>query len=164
LSATLSRREQLRDMLVSELTQITKANGYRNDVQLVSRAVIFEDQVSNYPTLFVNFEKETFGPLDTARTVCNSTVKIAVVGYFGGELESAGVEIVPGDSIGESLAHDMKRCVAGFMTKYINDPQNRWHVGLKDWECDGPILWKHKRHGEVVINLLIQIQAQDKDF
>jgi hypothetical protein len=163
MSATHSRREQLRDQLVTELTQISVANGYRTDPQLVSRAIVYADEVQNYPTLCVILGDESIQQLDTIRTAFNSVIPVVVLGYYRADTESAGVTKVAGDTAGERLFHDMKRCVGAFILKFVNDTTYPWHVTAKDIQGFAPRLWKENR-GECRLEFNVQIQRQDVDF
>jgi hypothetical protein len=164
MSATISRRESLRDALVSKFSNISTANGYRTDVKLVSRAVLYPDEVTNHPTICVILGDEPIQQLDMNRTVFNSTLSVVILGYYEGELEFSGVDKAAGDVAGEKLFHDMKRCLGAFILEYVNDGTTPWHVMGKDIRGFGPVLDPKRRKGECRIEFDVQLQRQDVDF
>jgi hypothetical protein len=163
MSATTSRRESLRDSLVTEYTQISVANGYRTDPKLVSRAVIYDDEVSDYPTICVILGDETIQQLDTMKSAFTSTVPVVILGYYKADLQAAGVDKVAGDTEGEKLFHDMKRCLASFVLDSVNHADTPWHVMSKDIKGFAPRLTKESK-GECRLEFDVQLQRQDGTF
>jgi hypothetical protein len=171
MSAALSRRESFRDTLVSELSNILTSNTptggggtYRTDVQLVSRALLYPDEVENHPSIIVILGNEQIQQLDMNRTVFHSVIPVVILGYYKADTEYDGVTKAAGDTAGEKLFHDMKRCIGSLILKNVNDASLPWHILGKDIRGFGPVLDAKTSRGECRLEFEVQIQRQDIDF
>ena len=116
--------------LVTEVKNITIANSYRNTLGMVSKTYLDVAQITDYPAVSVVFNNGNIDTVDSAITVFNENVDVALIGYVSGELSSKGDNNALVDSA-ESLLHDLKVCLAAFVKKYLNTSAKHYIINRR---------------------------------
>ncbi|MCI0706041.1 MAG: hypothetical protein L0Y80_00970 [Ignavibacteriae bacterium] len=130
-----SRTELVMNDLVSEFQGVTIANGYRNDVKHVVRAIRPPQTMMEFPEIGIEFGKSEIVPKDDQRSLYDEIVEVTVVGVVAADLNAAQDPESANTlyDASESLAHDMrKKICTDILTKNINDAGNKWNVELSD--------------------------------
>jgi hypothetical protein len=165
-----SRVELARDQIVTALRGITVANGYRNTVANVSKAIVHPDLVSEWPHLCVELGKSTIQYKNDVRTLFDELTEVFIVGFVRSNTETT-IDI---DAISylqeamESMIHDLKKKVCtDLLTVSINSETNKWNVELSSNKLDftrTSMLGMGKNIGIVETNFTLRIRASDADF
>ncbi|HEY4611421.1 MAG TPA: hypothetical protein VII11_00380 [Bacteroidota bacterium] len=130
-----SRAEIVMNDLVAEFQAITTANGYRNDVKNVVKAIRPPQTIMEFPEIGIEFGNSDIAPKDDQRTLYDEIVEVNVVGFVAADLNAAQDPESANKlyDASESLAHDIrKKICADILTKKINDAANTWNVELSE--------------------------------
>lgn len=158
---SISRVESAIANIVAEYKTMTTANGYRNEL---SGTVIYGIRTPDRITL----------PIEVGVQLADENVSIEDDGgaCFESEIDvyvEANVKVGQDESaactLSESVLHDIKRCTAKLIKKYVNAALP-WNVkvgsGILAWR-DTPTLGAKSSH-RVGVRYAIHLRAQDEDF
>ena len=162
-----SRRELLRDQLVSLFGAISVKNGYRTDPFPVLKTMLHQDQIVNHPTICIGMgpEELRFPEGDMPRAnLLTSYINVEVRGYYADEMEGMDEDIWAAETAGEPLLHDMKVCWAGLLTTNITSSTEGWIVSnVKNPEFVGPVALA-KNRGMVSLRFVVKFLRQSSTF
>ena len=145
--------------LIVEAKTISVANGYRNDPVAVENIFKEISQVMDFPHVMVFFNDGLVDAFNDAKTSFTEHVEVHVSGYIKGESDEL-------TNMGESLLHDFKKMLAGFVSKYINTVNKGYHIQgresmLHTWRM---IPYISKTNGVVGISFTIKTRTVDSSF
>jgi len=111
--AEISNRDHVLEDFKTCLTNITKANGFQNDVSEVIRKFVYYDSVGSFPLLMVLGGGEDFD--DQMGNMTTSNMKIRIAGYSKDSLDP--------ESASCSLIADILKCID-------SDTYNSWKLKM----------------------------------
>ena len=165
-----SRAEILMNDLAAEFQAVTIANGYRNDVKNVVKAIRPPQTIMEFPEIGVEFGSSEIIPKDDQRTLYDEIVEVNIVGVVAADL-NAGQDPESANKLyeaSESLAHDIrKKICADILTKKINDAGNKWNVELSENKLTvGRVmmLGAQRSTGTVKAQFKVRIRNLDSSF
>ena len=172
---SVSRVELAFNDLIACLEAIMVSNGYRNDlvrngVSHVGSTLKTLDEVKDRPEAVVCFGEGTVSGIDTACTGFSEEVPVAVFGFVGAAADPNQKNKLV--AAGESLLHDFKKALAGFITQYMNDstkmyfilPQGKDSSGSQKLFTIKRLLADRGETGIVGIFFTIKIRSESSSF
>jgi len=158
-----SRRELLRNQLVSLFQVISEDNGYRTTPNVTDTFLMLHEVV-NFPTVCVMVGDERFWWEDDARTLFTTHVRCTIRGYFQTTITGTDEYTYAAETAGEPLLHDMKQIFAGFLKLNINSAAENWVV-----TDDDPIIFRgpwgtQTLRGYVEIEFSARMKRQTSTF
>jgi len=166
-----SRFENARTAILTKFRTITKANGYRNDIANVVPAIRWQQNITAFPEIGVEFGDSVLpgDRMDSARTVYDEIVRVYVAGFVKSDTETA----TDPENISklfeklESLIHDLKICITKeILTAYVASATNKWNVELSENKLTftRDRIGKNGTIGVTVTEFNIRIRGQDNTF
>jgi len=165
---TTSTVEKVVADLITLFKGITTGAGYRNTVTKVVDVLLPDDKVSSAdtPIISVLVGFESMESPDTVHKTFDSYLEVNVLGYV------SATENVDGTSnlftAAESLLHDMKKILAGFVLAHLNDSSKRYDVMLDKHDGErivaDRVMDVGQQKGIVALGFKVRIFAQDSSF
>lgn len=167
-----SRAEDVMDTLVTEFQGITVANGYRNDVKNVVKAIRPETVITEFPEIGIEFWDSDLPEknMDDNRSIYDEVIDVKVVGVIAADLNAAQDPESANKlyEASESLVHDIKKKVCtDILTKNVNSATNKWNVELSENRLTFGrvmLLGAQRSIGRVVTSFKVRIRVQDSTF
>lgn len=152
--------------LVTQLETIVAGGTYRNTLALVSKHDIPLDQATSFPMAYILFLPSIVSALNNAKTSFQEYFTIAVIGY----VKSATLPDKNSNSAlidaANSLLHDLKKCLAQFVTTNMNDNSKRYMIARYEplFRVFNPLPTVDMMQAAVEIQFEIKTIAQDYTF
>jgi hypothetical protein len=166
MPVTISAQETIMADLVTQLETIIAGTVYRNTVQLVSKHDLPLDQIMAFPMVFIVFNESRVDSINNSKTTFAEFFQIAVIGY----IKSATLSDKNSNSAlidaANSLLHDVKKCLAQFVTTNLNDATKRYMIANYSplFRVFSPLPTTDMMHAAVGIQFEIKTIAQDYTF
>ena len=161
----LSRLEKAQIDIINEFDNISKNNGFRNDVAQAIGAVRPSALIQSFPEIGVVIPKGSlsFGTGQTSDQSFDELATVYVVGTF--EAETATNSDSPEFQLAtESLIQDFAAVWANITTKYIN-AEEHWSIASLGCTITPSVDFGDKpNRGTVELSFQISLNAQDPTF
>lgn len=156
--------------LVTE-AQTIQTPTYRNNPTVGTMFYGNPDDVPSLPFISVTFNNGTIVGIGSARSTFSEYVDVGVFGYFENGLQASDDTNTKNTS-GESLLHDVKTMLAGFVMKYITTvSKGQYHICSLGKDRNGDILfaitrWQPNTEGKgmFLVEFKVQILVQTATF
>lgn len=145
-----SSRLTIQNFLVTLLQSITTANGYNNNVQLVTKRIKDIEEVTSFPELSVIAGSKMFEIADEQEELFKITTTFAIVGYLKSEYDVNDSGKLNDDA--DRLIEDIETCLLSDNTIY--NPSNTETKTLTI-DSDTPIFDYEKNWATVTIFITI---------
>jgi hypothetical protein len=161
-----SKLEQVIEDLVTEYSKITVANGYRNDVKTVLKSMRDPVGITSFPEIQITITSEKLKSQDSAWSVFDSIVGIAVWGFANCQTDTSKDNTHLYEA-GMSLLHDMKSITGSIMKTYVVTTSHLWNISPNTHPIEfipTQFLPERKNTALVAVFFDVQIRNQTSAF
>ena len=105
----MSYRSDIHDEIVSILGNISKTNGYVNNINLVTKKIEDIETLSTFPTLSVIAGSQSYQIIDEQEKLYSVKSSFVVIGYVKSDTDTNNGAILSQDC--DDLLNDIKQCI-----------------------------------------------------
>jgi len=157
-----SKVENLLDAIITQLKTVKKKNGYRTDIQLVTRRMIDITKQTAFPAVCMLVPSEKFRPDDSNWRLITSKVKVTLLGFVSSATRTDEALLAEAQ---ENLIHDLKRALAAVATENANAETGKWIIDYRDEAFTIGRDWDYTNNKAMIaISFVASSQYQDATY